>query len=522
MGKRYPQPTLSRVVPDVGQFLAFSFLVGTPVVLFVALRAVPALDLLFQSVTFHLIVVSGIAACALVVALLAAVAAGRARGFPLVMLALGCLSVGGFMLVHGLTTPGIFGRPMNMWVARFPVLALSIFALCLTSALLPRERALPRLVERHVRVAIWAPGALLAILCAAVVAWPAAWIGGHPLAGEDVASKILSAVSGLALVTTGEVHRRRWRLSRDKVELALLLACWLSAESIASLQLGRFWRLSWWDYHALLLVGFGAAVYAVVAGYRRSRTVEGALTSVVLSTTLGQIQHGYPEAVRSLVTAAEARDSYTQGHSTRVAELSVRIGEHLGLRPDVLRSLAQGGLLHDIGKIGVPDLILNKPGVLTGEERVEIEKHPAVGWDIVRQAPSLRRALTVVRHHHERVDGTGYPDRLAGREIPLEARIAAVADVWDALTSDRAYRPAHPVERALEIMIAGRGTHFAPDPLDAMLDLLDRDDVRPVGRASTEEDGQEACHPTGRPAVVSHMTSFPEGRRLQGPPHRGC
>jgi putative nucleotidyltransferase with HDIG domain len=235
----------------------------------------------------------------------------------------------------------------------------------------------------------------------------------------------------------------------------------------------------------------------VVAGYRRTRTVQGALTSVVLRTTLDRIEHGYPEALRPLVKAVEAKDSYTQGHSMRVAELSVQIADHMGLRPSVVRALAQGGLLHDIGKIGVPDRILNKPGALTPEEREEIEEHSTVGWNIVREAHSLRGALAVVRHHHERFDGTGYPDRLSGNEIPLEARIAAVADVWDALTSDRAYRPAWPVERALEIMLEGRGTHFEPDALDALMQLLDAEGIRPIGsvrpKAGTAED--EACHP---------------------------
>jgi HD-GYP domain-containing protein (c-di-GMP phosphodiesterase class II) len=178
----------------------------------------------------------------------------------------------------------------------------------------------------------------------------------------------------------------------------------------------------------------------------------------------------------------------------------------MGLRPDVLRTLAQGGLLHDIGKIGVPDQILNKPGVLTVEERVEIERHPDVGWDIIRQAPSLRRALTVVRHHHERFDGTGYPDRLAGDDIPLEARIAAVADVWDALTSDRAYRAAWPAERALEMMMAGRGTHFDPGALTALLEVLAFDGIAPLQSAFGSDDRalDEACHPAdGAPGLRS-------------------
>jgi HD-GYP domain-containing protein (c-di-GMP phosphodiesterase class II) len=361
-------------------------------------------------------------------------------------------------------------------------------------------------VERHPVGVMQLFCAVVALLVGPTVLWPTAGIGSRLLPGEAVGLKMIAAASGLVLFSAGEVHRRRWQLNRDSVELALLVACWLSVESLISLQLGRLWRLSWWDYHVLLLIGFAGSVYAIVAQYRRSRTVEGAMTGILLTNTLEHIQHGYPEALRSLATAVEAKDAHTRGHSARVAELSVRIGEHMGLRPDVLRALAQGGLLHDIGKIGVPDQILNKPGVLTVEERAEIERHPDVGWDIIRQAPSLRRALAVVRHHHERVDGTGYPDRLAGDDIPLEARIAAVADVWDALTSDRAYRGAWPADRALEMMMAGRGTHFDPRALTALLEVLAFDGIAPIHSALGADDRvlDEACHPAdGAPGLRS-------------------
>jgi putative nucleotidyltransferase with HDIG domain len=486
-----------RFRPEGGQVLVVALLVGTPAALFLALRSIPRMDLLFQSLVFHVIVVSSIAGCALVVAVLAGIAASRTGQSSLVMLALGCVSIGIFMVAHGLTTPGIWHREFNWWVVRYPSLALAAFAFFMWAAILRNKGPVSRLIERRAMAVAGVFTGLLALVVLPTVLWPAAGIGTTLLPGEDPVWKVLGGASAAALVVAGEVHRRRWRLSRDRMELALLVACWLAAESVASLMLGRLWRLSWWDYHVLLLIGFSATVYAVVAGYRRSRTVEGAMTSVVLRSTLDQIQHGSPDALRSLVTAVEAKDSYTGGHSDRVAQLSVRIAEHMGLRPSALRAVAQGGLLHDIGKIGVPDQILNKPGALTPEERAEIEKHSSVGWEIVRQAPSLRGALAVVRHHHERFDGAGYPDRLAGEAIPKEARIAAVADVWDALTSDRAYRRAWPLERALEIMVEGRGTHFDPESLDALLELLDAEGIRPIAavRPTTGSEGDEACHP---------------------------
>ena len=144
-----------------------------------------------------------------------------------------------------------------------------------------------------------------------------------------------------------------------------------------------------------------------------------------------------------------------------------------------------------------PTTILNKPGGLTDEERAWIQQHPIVGSDIVGRAPSLRDALAVIRQHHERFDGQGYPDGLAGQQISLAARIVAVADVWDALTSDRAYRPAWPPDRALRHLEAGRGSHFDPVCLDAFLALMAERGHRPghgEGDAAVADAAAEACH----------------------------
>ena len=250
-----------------------------------------------------------------------------------------------------------------------------------------------------------------------------------------------------------------------------------------------------------LLAGFGFAVYAVVANYRRSRTIESVLGSVFATDTLAHIEAGYPEAMRALVAAVEARDSYTAGHSARVAALAVEIGERLKLRPTELRQLAQGALLHDIGKIGIPDQILNKPGRLDPDERAWIEQHPIIGSDIVRRAPSLRRAVDPVHHHHERIDGAGYPDGLAGDAIPLAARITAVADVWDALTTDRAYRKGWPEADALAHIVAGRGTHLDERCVDALVAVLAERGVAVsgVGDPAEVEAAAEVCHGADEP-----------------------
>jgi HD-GYP domain-containing protein (c-di-GMP phosphodiesterase class II) len=486
----------SRLGGSGGALLLLAALL-VPVAVFALLRGVPGLDLVFQSPIFHVVVVSLIAACALQVAVMAAVAAARARQPSIVLLALGCLCVGLFMLAHGLVTPGVADRPANLWVARFPLLAILSFSVCVAASPTRPNRAAMRLVGRAPRAALAGPGLLIAGLCLVLVISPASAFGEQELPGEEAVRAVLTPLITALLAATAVVYWRRWRLSRDPVQFALVAASVLAAEALLSIELGRLWHLSWWDYHVLLLVGFGAAVYAVVVGYRRTRTLEGVLGGLLATSTLDQISRSYPDALRALVAAVEARDGYTHGHSARVAAMAVRMGQQMGLRPEILRRLAQGALLHDIGKIGVPDEILNKPGRLTEPERGWIERHPVIGWDIVRRAPSLRDALVPIRHHHERVDGAGYPDRLAGPDIPLEARIVAVADVWDALTSDRAYRPAWERTRAIDQMARARGSHFDPDCLDAFLSVMEREGLRPSGEDASSENidaAAEACH----------------------------
>jgi HD-GYP domain-containing protein (c-di-GMP phosphodiesterase class II) len=466
----------------------------TPPATLLLLHVVPAMDLVLRSPLVHLIVVSFIAACALAVAVAAAAVAARSRDGSLVLLALGCLAIGFLMLGHGLVTPGIGGRPVNMWVGRLPVLALAVFAACLSAAAWP-QGLVAALAGRWPRGTLIAGCAAFALVLMPVLLWPGAGVGARPLPGEAVLRLALVVGAAAALIIIGATCWRRWQFGHDSVLLAMVVASWLSAGALLSLQLGSVWHLAWWDYHIFLLAGFFSAVYGILTGYRRSRALHDVMHGTFATDPMTHITRGYSETLRALVAAVEARDAYTHGHSARVAELSVRIGLQLGLRPALLRTLAEGAYLHDIGKVGIPDHILNKPGALTPEERGWIQQHPTVGADIVGHAPSLRDALEVIRQHHERYGGGGYPDGLAGDEISLAARIVAVADVWDALTSDRAYRAAWPPDRALRQMEADCGTHFDPRCLDAFLAVIAEQGPR-------VEDGAERRAET-RPTIQS-------------------
>ena len=156
--------------------------------------------------------------------------------------------------------------------------------------------------------------------------------------------------------------------------------------------------------------------------------------------------------IGSLALGVEAKDPYTEGHCTRLADYSVRVGENLGLGEGLLKALRQGGVLHDVGKVGIPDAILNKPGKLTDEEIRVVRTHPVIGERICAPLRSLKGVLPIIRHHHERFDGSGYPDGLRGEEIPLVARVMSVVDVYDALRTQRPYKPAMSIPEALRIL----------------------------------------------------------------------
>lgn len=178
------------------------------------------------------------------------------------------------------------------------------------------------------------------------------------------------------------------------------------------------------------------------------------------------------EMVRALVNAIEAKDQYTRGHSERVALFAQRLGERLGYNPHGCQRLYLTGLLHDVGKIGVEDSTLVKSGVLTDQQYAQIRQHPDNGWAILRDLEQLRDVLPGVLHHHERFDGTGYPDGLAGEEIPADGRVLAVCDAYDAMTSDRAYRAGMPQPKAEAILRDGAGTYWDPQILEAFFSVM--------------------------------------------------
>jgi putative nucleotidyltransferase with HDIG domain len=189
---------------------------------------------------------------------------------------------------------------------------------------------------------------------------------------------------------------------------------------------------------------------------------------------IAALERGYVDTIRSLAAAVDAKDPYTSGHAGRVSALAVEVGRELGLEAEALRALEYGGILHDIGKIGIPDAILEKRGSLAPAEMALVRDHPRIGASIVAGVEFLEAALPAIRSHHERWDGGGYPDGLAGAAIPLVARIVNIADTYDACTSRRPYQDAISSDVVVAILEGLKGAQTDPAVHEALLRALRR------------------------------------------------
>jgi putative two-component system response regulator len=262
-----------------------------------------------------------------------------------------------------------------------------------------------------------------------------------------------------------------------------LMVCDLQMPGESGLDVISYVRATYPDTAAIMVTGVdderlaGHALALGAYGYIVKPFSATDLSIQVLNAlrrAVEDLKRSEEQTVRRLAAAVEARDHETAEHIERVGEYSALVASWLGLSADHCELIRRSSTLHDVGKIGVADEILLKPGPLTSDERVAMQRHAKIGHDILSGSDLdlLELAATIAWTHHERVDGTGYPRGLAGSEIPLEGRIVAVVDVYDALTSDRPYRSALTNESALALMCEGKGTQFDAIVLDAFLGAL--------------------------------------------------
>jgi hypothetical protein len=245
-----------------------------------------------------------------------------------------------------------------------------------------------------------------------------------------------------------------------------------------TLSRGRLLVVACWGAGGLVAVGLAGGEAHELGIFIPCMLVVGLLCGSIageLHRRIRAIQEAQEETIEKLARAVECRDASTGGHIERMAAYAWILAVRLGLPASDCALILRASPLHDVGKIGVPDAILLKPGPLTPEEREVVQFHAQAGHDLLADSGSelLQLGAVIALSHHERWDGGGYPNGLQGQEIPLPARIVAVADVFDALTTERVYRPAMTVADALEIIVAGRGAHFDPRVIDAFVAVLD-------------------------------------------------
>lgn len=288
------------------------------------------------------------------------------------------------------------------------------------------------------------------------------------------------AVGGSPRGRLGAVPAAWWRrFARSLAPLAV--------HGLAGLMMALLWRSAYGPVAALfVLLPMGVSWWAF-AQYHRERAAHRA-------------------TIRALVQAVDIKDGYTRGHSERVGRASMMIARELGLDDERVEVLRFAGILHDVGKLGVPTRLLTKDGPLTPEERRVIELHPEYGHEMVRGISFLGEARAAVLHHHERLDGSGYPYGLAGGQIPESARVVAVADAFDAMTSTRSYSRARPVPVALEELRRCAGSHFDPRMVGALVRAIGRTGWHPAVTA-------DEARATAVPGPAAPVTDRPGARR---------
>jgi len=226
----------------------------------------------------------------------------------------------------------------------------------------------------------------------------------------------------------------------------------------------------------VLVLALAAGAVGWLAGERHREVLEREIgdRQTELRRALAELEIAQAETVRRLSMAVEFRDEDTGAHIERIGRFSTLLAEQIGLEEELCERMVHAAPLHDVGKVAIPDAILLKPGKLTVQERAIVETHAEEGHRLLKGSSSaiLNLAATIALSHHEKWDGSGYPRGIAGEAIPIEGRIVAIADVFDALTSDRVYRKAFAVEKAVEMMRAERGKHFDPVLLDAFLEVV--------------------------------------------------
>ena len=457
-----------------------------PLGLYFLLRAVPTLAPFIKATTFHFWIVSGAALLGLVAAAAVLRASLGRDDIWVFFVGLGFLSIAGVFLLHSLATENIILGDAHPSFSTSPATSLAAGAVFFGLSAIPYHRRIERMLVRL----RWLMGLLwLAAYAGYIVAlfvFPDSAAGAEPAANDsggfgygfgatgsgESGFPLIPTVMGVTSVLFAAAGVQYFRLLRRRdsaIVVSLIVGAILFTDSQVFMMLTPLWNLSWWIYHVLLLAGFSVVAYALVLEFRRTRQVADLFDGLRVREAVSRVADNYNEATLALVAAVEAKDPYTRGHSAWVADYSTDIATELRLPGADVERVRNAAVLHDIGKISVAEQVLSKKGPLNDAELDAVRAHPAAGHTIVESISSLHPCIPGIRHHHEWMNGSGYPDGIRGKSIHMDARIIAVADVFDALTSERSYRDAWSSERAREILVAESGDHFDPAVVDAFL-----------------------------------------------------
>ena len=408
------------------------------------------------------------------------IAGARVRDGYAVLVGAAFSVMAALLCLHGLATPGIVVE-MNGVVAFTGGATLPVGGAILALGAIPALRR-----PAAVTPLLWLLGVGVVFILAlglAAIAEPSL-VPPVPEPRSPVAWTVLAGgMAFYALLFWRAL--RTFRLTRRRGDLLVAVGIvWLAVAVPAALLL-TFRDLGWWLGHVFEIVGIAIVGIPVAIDLRRSAARSRPLLGDLKGADLVAEEEAFLGShVRALLVALAEKDGYTEEHTRRVALRAVQVGDELGLAPERLHDLAVGGLLHDIGKLSVPDDILKKPGPLTDEEFVAVKRHVDRGLALLEELGGFSpEVLRLVRCHHERLDGSGYPQAACGNEIPVEARVLAVCDVYDALLSTRVYRAAWTHERAIALLRAGAGTQFDPRCVDALERVLARERSEGLGVA---------------------------------------
>ncbi|MDP9259739.1 MAG: HD-GYP domain-containing protein [Actinomycetota bacterium] len=389
--------------------------------------------------------------------------------------------IAALLAVHGLTTPGfLIDSDYTAAVGVSGALAVPLGGGVILASLLSRPRQLGYVRDLVLLqigvVAVMVAFGALALLAPDTI--PSVPVALRPLVWWIVAGNAL--IYGILSLRA----LRTFQLTRRLGDLAVAAGLVWLAIAVATYLLSPVWSVGFWGGHVLELGAFLVVTAALASDLIRATPSRALHSEIDVRDVVTEQEALLGAWVGRLLARLAAKDTSTREHTRRVAQLAVEVGQELDLRGARLRGLAVAALLHDVGKLQVPDAILCKAGPLTPAEFAMIKRHPGDGEALLAHIGGFAEELALVRGHHERLDGSGYPDGLRGGELSLEVRILAVCDVYDALTSERVYRRAYSQAQAIAILDRGRGSVFDSDVLDALSRVVDVAPVLPLQRAA--------------------------------------